>query len=316
MKREGIQAVKTCDVCQRYKEENVAYPGLLQPLSVPEQAWQSISMDFIEGLPKSHGKDVIMVVVDRFTKYSHFLALAHPYTAEMVVEMFMENIYKLHGVPKDIVNDRDRVFVSKFWREVFKKMQVNLSMSSSYHPQSDGQTERVNRSNIKLTSRFYGPYEVIEKVGKVAYKLRLPGEAAIHRVFHVSLLKKGVGAGVEPQEELPTTDAEGMVLTRPVAALGKGMVKRNNAAEVEILVQWANLSEEAATWENYHHVIKQFPNFNPWGQGSNEGEGNVMILNMKEGNSKVGRASEDQKKKFYQFLRVESQGTNTTSFRK
>lgn len=140
-----INFVKSCDICQKCKEENVAYLGLLHPLKIPEQAWRNISMDFIEGLPKSQGKDVILVIVDIFTKYGHFLALFHPFTAEKVDELFMEHVFKLHGIPQDIVSDRDRIFLSKFWQTIFKHMQVKLSMSSAYRPQSVGQTERVNR---------------------------------------------------------------------------------------------------------------------------------------------------------------------------
>lgn len=134
MKKEVINFVKQCDTCQKCKDESVAYPGLLQPLKIPEQAWQCISMDFIEGLPKSQGKDVILVVVDRFTKYSHFMGLSHPYTAQKVAEIFMEQVYKLHGIPQNIVSDRDKVFLSRFWQHVVKKLKVQLSMSTAYHP--------------------------------------------------------------------------------------------------------------------------------------------------------------------------------------
>lgn len=79
-------------------------------------------MDFIEGLLKSNRKEVILVVVDRLTKYAHFIPLSHPYITETVVGLFMENVYKLHGLPKSIISDRDKVFTSKFWRTLFKKM--------------------------------------------------------------------------------------------------------------------------------------------------------------------------------------------------
>lgn len=85
-------------------------------------AWTQITMDFIEGLPKSHGRDVILVVVDRLTKYAHFLAMSHPYSVEQVVEVFMNNIHKLHGMPMAIITDRDRIFTS--FQEVFKAMKV------------------------------------------------------------------------------------------------------------------------------------------------------------------------------------------------
>lgn len=102
-------------------------------------------MAFIEGLPLSAGKSVIMFVVDRLSKVAHFIALAHPYSAMTVAHAFLDNVYELHGCPSSIVTDRDAVFTSDFWREFFTLQGVTLHMSSAYHPQSDGQTEVVNR---------------------------------------------------------------------------------------------------------------------------------------------------------------------------
>ena len=102
-------------------------------------------MDFIEKLPKSGGKDCIMGVVDRLSKYAHFVTLTHPFTAITVAQVFLDTIYRLHGVPNSIVSDRDKVFLSNFWKELFKCLGTKLHMSSSYHPQSDGQSEVVNR---------------------------------------------------------------------------------------------------------------------------------------------------------------------------
>ena len=109
----GIFVVE-CKICQRNKDESVSYPGLLQPLPISEQVWIDISMDFIEGLPTSHGKQVIFVVVDRLSKYAHFMPLGHPYTALNVAQAFIDNVYKLHGLSKSIVSDRDPVFTSNF----------------------------------------------------------------------------------------------------------------------------------------------------------------------------------------------------------
>jgi ribosomal protein L21E len=102
-------------------------------------------MDFVEGLPKSQGKEVIMVVVDKLTKYAHFIPLAHPYTVETVAQAFVDHIVKLHGPPLLIISDRDRIFTSNMWKSIFKGLGVQLRYSSSYHPQTDGQTERVNQ---------------------------------------------------------------------------------------------------------------------------------------------------------------------------
>jgi transposase InsO family protein len=132
-------------ICQQSKPDKSKLPGLLQPLPVPDRAWAVVSMDFIEALPLSAGYTCILVVVDLFSKYAHFVPLKHPFTAATVAQSFLSNVYKLHGLPQAIVSDRDKVFTSAFWRELFRLARVELRMSTAYHPQSDGQTERVNQ---------------------------------------------------------------------------------------------------------------------------------------------------------------------------
>jgi transposase InsO family protein len=127
--------------CQQAKPDRTKLPGLLQPLPVPDSAWSVISMDFIEGLPSSGGSNCILVIVDLFSKYAHFLALKHPFSARSVAQSFLSQVYKLHSMPQAIVSDRDKVFTSHFWCELFQLAGVELRMSTAYHPQSDGQTE-------------------------------------------------------------------------------------------------------------------------------------------------------------------------------
>lgn len=137
--------IRACDICQLNKSDNNKPAGLLQPIAIPNRTWEVVSMDFIEGLPSAQGKNVILVVVDKLSKYAHFLPLKHPYTAASVAGVYLSAVYKLHGMPVAIISDRDPVFTSLFWQELFKKCRVKLQMSTAYHPQSDGQTEVVNK---------------------------------------------------------------------------------------------------------------------------------------------------------------------------
>lgn len=98
MKARVNEFAKACAVCLKNKSKNMPHPGLFQHLPVPKMAWAHITLDFVEGLPKSEGKDVVMVVVDMFTKYAHFISLSHPFMAQVVVDLFMDHIYKLHGL--------------------------------------------------------------------------------------------------------------------------------------------------------------------------------------------------------------------------
>jgi transposase InsO family protein len=145
LKTDVQRFVAECLVFQQNKVETIKTLGLLQPLAIPSQHWEEVSMDFITGLPKSEGKSVIMVIVDRLTKYAHFCALSHPFKASTVATAFMETVQKLHGNPKIIVSDRDPIFTRHFWTKLFSCLGTQLAHRSSYHPQSDGQIEIVNK---------------------------------------------------------------------------------------------------------------------------------------------------------------------------
>lgn len=144
LKGDVTRFISSCDICQRAKVEHVKYPGLLEPLPVPDHAWQMVSLDFIEGLLKSNKFNAILVVVDKFSKYAHFIPLSHLFTALQVAQAYMQEVFRLHSMPQSIISDRDRIFTSTFWQELFRLSHTQLRMSSSYHPQTDGQTERVN----------------------------------------------------------------------------------------------------------------------------------------------------------------------------
>jgi hypothetical protein len=106
--------VVECLVFQQNKVEKIKTPGILQPLAILSHHWEEVFMDFIPGLPKSEAKRVIMVIVDRMTKYAHFCALSHPFKSSTVSTTFMETVQKVHGSPKIIVSERDPIFTRHF----------------------------------------------------------------------------------------------------------------------------------------------------------------------------------------------------------
>lgn len=389
------QFVRQCMTCQQAKTERISPAGLLQPLPIPKRPWAVVSLDFIEGLPKSNGYDVILVVVDKFSKYAHFVLLKHPYTALSVATSYMQNIFKLHGLPMALISDRDRIFTSSLWQELFRLSQTQLRMSSSYHPQTDGQTERVNqcletylrcsvhacpknwakwiflaeywyntsfhsalgrtpyevlygtlprefgvaqidtctvpdleawlrerevmrellqqqlkhaqdrmkkqadkrrtdrefevgdsvflklqpfiqssveqRPYQKLAFRYYGPYKVEARIGKVAYKLKLPDASKIHPVVHVSQLKKALGEDMIADKELPPNNTILQAEHFPVDILARRVVKAQTDAKERVLVRWSALPLSLATWEEPGTLRKRFPSSPAWGQAGFEG---------------------------------------------
>ena len=123
-----------CATFQRSKHDTAASPGLLQPLPILEHVWQHITMDFIEGLPFSFGKQVTFIVVDRLSKAAHFMALSHPYTAADVAQCFLDHVFKFHGFSDTITSDRDPVFVSHFRKEFMSLQGIQVQLSIAYHP--------------------------------------------------------------------------------------------------------------------------------------------------------------------------------------
>ena len=377
IKKDVQRFVSHCPVCQQTKYETKKPSGLLQPLPIPARIWEDMSIDFITGLPSSQGHTVIMVVVDRYSKGAHFGALPTQHTAHQVAVHFLTLVCKLHGFPRSLVSDRDALFLSQFWKELFRLSGTQLRMTTAYHPQSDGQTEVVNRtleqylrayvhhkpshwfqylplaewsynttvhsstgftpfeivygrpppstvdyirgsspidavdslltdrtelhallqrrlqkaqssmkatadkhcrdtqfsigdwvylrlrpyrqkslapSYTKLAKRFYGPYQVTDRIGPVAYRLALPATSQIHNVFHVSLLKLHQGPSPTTDAPLPPLAVDHHPLVSPLAILDWKWDTSVTPPLRMVLVQWAGLPPEDTSWESWSEL--------------------------------------------------------------
>ncbi|KAL0536899.1 hypothetical protein IC582_025862 [Cucumis melo] len=385
MKREVAEFVSKCLVCQQVKAPRQKPAGLLQPLSIPEWKWENVSMDFIIGLPRTlRGFTVIWVVVDRLTKSAHFVPGKSTYTASKWAQLYMSEIVRLHGVPVSIVSDRDARFTSKFWKGLQTAMGTRLDFSTAFHPQTDGQTERLNqvledmlracalefpgswdshlhlmefaynnsyqatigmapfealygkccrspvcwdevgeqrlmgpelvqstneaiqkiRSRMhtaqsrqksyadvrrkdlefevgdkvflkvapmrgvlrfekrgKLSPRFVGPFEILERIGPVAYRLALPPSlTTAHDVFHVSMLRKYVPDPSHVVDYEPLEIDENMSYTeQPVEILAREVKTLRNKEIPLVKVLWRNHRIEEATWEREDDMRSRYP---------------------------------------------------------
>ncbi|KAL5612528.1 uncharacterized protein BROUX77_002684 [Berkeleyomyces rouxiae] len=157
MRRDVIRYIRNCEVCQRIKSARHSPYGLLKPLTIPQARWTSVSLDFITGLPVSNSFDMILVVVDRLSKMAHFIPCDSSLDAAGFAKLYLSAVYRLHGLPLDIVSDRGSLFTSAFSKALAKLLGIKQNLSTAFHPQTDGQTERVN-SILEQYLRGYTNY--------------------------------------------------------------------------------------------------------------------------------------------------------------
>jgi hypothetical protein len=146
---------KECDACQRTKPSTQKPSGELRPLPIPARPWQSIGMDFLGPLPESKSHhDMILIIIDRLTKMAHFIPTTSNVTSKQTAELFLQYIFRYHGLPENIVSDRDPKFTAHFWKNLNKALGIKILMSTSAHPQTDGQSE----ATVKIIQKLLKPF--------------------------------------------------------------------------------------------------------------------------------------------------------------
>ena len=205
MAKEIKNYVNRCTECQLNKSTHQHPQGFLQPLPIPERKWQRISMDLIVQLPKTDkGFDSIWVIVDYLSKRAHFIPTKTNVTAKELAQLFIENIFKLHGLPEVIVSDRDPKFISEFWKSIHKNMGIKLALSSANHAQTDGQTERTNRTLEQILRTFvnsiYNDWDKFLPYAEFAYNDSISSTTKL-TPFQVDNGQHPIRPGLSPHRE-------------------------------------------------------------------------------------------------------------------
>ncbi|GKB61052.1 putative reverse transcriptase domain-containing protein [Tanacetum coccineum] len=296
MKADIATYVNKCLTCAKVKAEHQRPSGLLVQPKIPEWKWDNITMDFVTKLPKtSQGYDTIWVIVDRLTKSAIFTPMRETDPLDKLARMYLKEVVTRHGIPVSIICDRDPRFASNFWRSLQNALGTNLDMSTAYHPQTDGQSERTIQTlkdmlracaidfgkvgdkvmlkvspwkgvvrfgkRGKLNPRYVGPFKVLEKVREVAYKLELPEELSrVHNTFHVSNLKKCHADEplAVPLDGLNLDDKLHFV-EEPVEIIDRE-VKRLKRSRIPLVkVRWNSKRGPEFTWEREDQFKKKYP---------------------------------------------------------
>ncbi|GJW39038.1 putative reverse transcriptase domain-containing protein [Tanacetum coccineum] len=348
MKRDVAEYVSRCLTCSEIKAEHQKTSGLLQQPKIPEWKWEKITMNLVTKLPRSSsGYDVTWVIVDRLTKSAHFLPIREDYKTKKLARIYINEIVARHGVPVSIISDRDGRFASHLWQALQEALSTKLHMSTAYHPETDGQSERtiqtledmlracvidfggswdthlplvefscknsyhtsikcapfealygrkcrspviwteVGESQLigpeivqettrrlfrlrkvvrfgkkgKLAPRYVGPFEIVECVGPVAYRLKLPQElSCVHDTFHVSNLKKCLA---EPDVQVPLDEIEIdenlRFVEEPIEIVERDVKKLKRRRIPLVKVRWNSRQGAEYTWEREDQFRKKYP---------------------------------------------------------
>ncbi|XP_073024282.1 uncharacterized protein [Primulina eburnea] len=283
MKKDIALYIYECLTCQQVKIEHQRPAGLLQSLPIPQWKWEHNTMVFVVGLPRTQkGYNSIWVIVDRLTKSSHFLPVKTTYSMNQYADAYVQEIVRLHGIPVSIVSDRDPKFTYEFWKILHRalgtKMKTAQSRQKSYadvrrRPLAFEVGDHVFvkiaplkgvmrfEKKGKLSPRFIGPFEILDRIGERAYRLALPPDLdKVNNVFHVSMLRKYVSNPIhvlrhEPLDLMPNLSYH----ERPVQILDRKVkVLRNKEIEI-VKVLWSNHIIEEATWEPEEEMKQRYP---------------------------------------------------------
>lgn len=242
--------VTGCNKCARTKNRNQQAHGLLQPNTVPNAPWQIISCDLITQLPQSSGYDAILVVVDRLTKQAHFVPTTSDVDAPGIAELFLSSVWKLHGTPREVISDRGPQFAAKFLRQVFKCLGIRSTLSTAYHPQTDGQTERVNQELEQYLRAFINyrqsDWASLLPMAEFAHNTRAHAATKSSPFQLVYGYEPQFTVLPAPQQVVPAADTR-------MAALEDA--RKEAQALLEVAADWMK--------EGYDHHVQEAPQFLP-----------------------------------------------------
>ncbi|GAA6054862.1 hypothetical protein NBRC10513_006213 [Rhodotorula toruloides] len=154
MAKDTVRYVRSCDGCQRHKSRTTRRAGKLHPLPVPPRPFSDVALDFVGPLPTSNGKDMLLTVTDRLSGYTRLVACRSKDGAEDVANLVFDEWIRFFGAPQRLVSDRDKLFVSKFWRSIHGRMGIKLQLSTAFHPETDGRSERTNKTVIQVLRQY------------------------------------------------------------------------------------------------------------------------------------------------------------------